>query len=293
MAAFARGEHDVLVSTTIIESGLDIPNANTLIIDRADWFGLAQLYQLRGRVGRAAAQAYAYFFHPPHSPLTPEARARLETIGENTQLGAGLSIALRDMEIRGVGDLLGTRQSGHIAAVGFHLYTQLLAQAVRHLHGETDASTLPVEAQNVIIDLPVPAYLPTSTITEPELRIQIYRRLAQLDTPEAIDAMADELADRFGPLPRAVEGLLFQLRVKLLAFRAHATAISRAGNKIGVHLPYLANADRVALQQQLGHDVRVSRVAVWLTIENMPAEQWQAALLDILEKLHADVGKPV
>ena len=292
MSAFAQGKYDVLVSTTIIESGLDIPNANTLIIDRADRFGLAQLYQLRGRVGRAAWQAYAYFFHPPHSPLTPEARARLETIGEHTQLGAGLSIALRDMEIRGVGDLLGTRQSGHIAAVGFHLYTQLLAQAVRHLRGEADAPTLPVAAENVIIDLPVPAYLPAHYIGEPELRIQIYRRLAQLETPDAVDAMAEELADRFGPLPRAVEGLLFQLRVKLLALRAHASAISRSGDKIGIHLPYLANADRAALQERLGYDVRVSRVAVWLSIADMPAEQWQAALLDILGKLGATVGEP-
>ena len=292
MAAFARGEHDVLVSTTIIESGLDIPNANTLIVDRADWFGLAQLYQLRGRVGRAAAQAYAYFFHPSHSPLTPEARARLETIGENTQLGAGFSIALRDMEIRGVGDLLGTRQSGHIAAVGFHLYTQLLAQAVRHLRGETEGPTLPIAADNVIIDLPVPAYLPASYIPEAELRIQIYRRLAQLETLDSIDAMAAELADRFGPLPRAVKGLLFQLRVKLLALRVQATAISLAGDKIGVHLPYLANVDRAALQEQLGHNVHVSRVAVWLPVEDMSTAQWQVALLDILEKLRAHVGKP-
>ncbi|NJL95180.1 MAG: transcription-repair coupling factor [Anaerolineae bacterium] len=141
MAAFARGNYDVLISTSIIESGLDIPNANTLIVDRADWFGLAELYQLRGRVGRSAQQAYAYFFHPPYHQLTEEARQRLETIAEETQLGAGLSIAMRDLEIRGAGDLLGKRQSGHIAAVGFQLYTQLLAQAVQKLKAQQGLST--------------------------------------------------------------------------------------------------------------------------------------------------------
>ncbi len=130
-------------------------------MDRADWFGLAQLYQLRGRVGRGANQAYAYFFHTHTSRLTDEARARLDTIGEQTDLGAGMSIAMRDLEIRGAGDLLGTRQSGHIAAVGFHLYTQLLAQAVKHLKGEGEAPHLTVSTPTMTIDLPLPTYIPT------------------------------------------------------------------------------------------------------------------------------------
>ncbi len=133
MNSFARGDYDILLCTTIIESGLDIQNANTIILDRADMFGLAQLYQLRGRVGRSANRAYAYFFHPRLSRLTEDARARLQTIAEQTQLGAGMSIAMRDLEIRGTGDLLGLRQSGYIASIGFHLYTQLLAQAVQRL----------------------------------------------------------------------------------------------------------------------------------------------------------------
>lgn len=285
MTAFARGDYDVLLSTTIIESGLDIPNANTLIVDRADWFGLAQLYQLRGRVGRGANQAYAYFFHPRTSRLTADARARLETIGEQTELGSGFSIAMRDLEIRGAGDMLGTRQSGHIAAVGFHLYTELLAQAVRHLKGEGEPPQMPIAAQTVTIDLPLPAYFPVSYIAEPSLRIQLYRRLAEIDSFEAIDAMRAELADRFGLLPRAVEGLLYQIRVKLLAQRANASAIATENGQITIRLPYLATVDRAMLQQALGHDTRVSRVGIWLPADGVPEEKWQANLLEVLERL--------
>ena len=285
MTAFARGDYDVLLSTTIIESGLDIPNANTLIVDRADWFGLAQLYQLRGRVGRGANQAYAYFFHPRTSRLTADARARLDTIGEQTELGSGFSIAMRDLEIRGAGDMLGTRQSGHIAAVGFHLYTELLAQAIRHLKGEGEPPQMPIAAQTVTIDLPLPAYFPVSYIAEPSLRIQLYRRLAEIDSFEAIDAMRAELADRFGPLPRAVEGLLYQIRVKLLAQRANASAIATENGQITIRLPYLATVDRAMLQQALGHDTRVSRVGIWLPADGVPEEKWQANLLEVLERL--------
>src|SRR5581483_10015607 len=184
MAEFARGEYDVLLCTTIIESGLDIPNANTIIIDRADTFGLAQLYQLRGRVGRGANRAYAYLFHPRTSRLTPEARARLDTIAEQTELGGAMSIAMRDLEIRGAGDLLGTRQSGYIASVGFHLYTQLLGQAVQKLRsGESGGAALPshtVTGPAATIDLPLPAFIPVDFIPEVSLRLQLYRRLADL-----------------------------------------------------------------------------------------------------------------
>ncbi len=285
MTAFARGDYDVLLSTTIIESGLDIPNANTLIVDRSDWFGLAQLYQLRGRVGRGANQAYAYFFHPRTSRLTPEARARLETIGEQTELGSGFSIAMRDLEIRGAGDLLGTRQSGHIAAVGFHLYTELLAQAVRHLKGEGEAPHLPIAAQTVTIDLPLPAFLPVHYVPDTSLRIQLYRRIAEIDTLERVEEMRAELADRFGPLPRAVEGLLYQIRVKLLAQRANASALATENGQIAIRLPYLATIDRAALQETLGHNTRVSRTGIWLPANGLPEAEWQANLIDVLEKL--------
>lgn len=284
MAAFARGEYDVLLCTTIIESGLDIPNANTIIIDRADMFGLAQLYQLRGRVGRSSNRAYAYFFHPKISRLTEDARARLQTIAEQTELGAGMSIAMRDLEIRGAGDLLGKRQSGYIASVGFHLYTQLLAQAVQRLKsGQPMPATLSA-TPSIAIDLPITAYVPTDFIPDMALRMQFYRRLAEVQTEPQLDAMHAELTDRFGILPDELEGLLFQLRVKLLAQQANVTAISSGDDQISIKLPYLAEVDRVALQNYLGNGVRVSRTSVWLPRDLDPSD-WQARLLRVLSRL--------
>ena len=288
MSRFAAGEIDVLVSTSIIEAGLDIPRANTLIVDRADRFGLAQLYQLRGRVGRSAEQAFAYFFHPPYSQLTPEARARLETIAEQTHLGAGMDVALRDLEIRGAGDILGMRQHGHISAVGFHLYTRMLAQAVKRLRAERDGS-LPPDAQapvslreTVTIDLPLPTYIPTDYVPELALRIQLYRRMAELDDEQAINDLAAELADRFGPLPPPVENLLYQLRVRHLALAAGVEAILSEGGQISIRLTGLAHVDRPALQRRLGHNVRVSRTGIWLPRDD---EGWQETLLAVLERL--------
>lgn len=286
MRDFSHGEYDVLVSTSIIESGLDIPNANTMIIDRADWFGLAELYQLRGRVGRSANQAYAYFFHPSTSKLTEEARARLETIGEETQLGAGLSIAMRDLELRGAGDILGKRQSGHITAVGFHLYTQLLAQAIQKLKTKANgAKPTPPTPTSIIIDLPLPTYIPPDYVEDTALRIQLYRRLADLHELKEVKEMASEFNDRFGPMPRAVECLLFQLQVKIEASHARATAVVTEQGKIAIKLPYLGQIDRERLQAELGADVRVSRTAIFISREGGDDEAWMVKLLDVLEKL--------
>src|SRR5512136_1065941 len=177
MEAFTKGEVDVLLSTSIIESGLDIPNANTLIVDRADTFGLAQLYQLRGRVGRGAQRAYAYFFRHNRKSPSEEGRQRLETIAENTQLGAGFSIAMRDLEIRGTGDILGTRQHGHIAAVGFHLYTSLLAEAVQRLRKDIGlpVPTLPptfnLQLNAANVELPLPAGIPAEYVPDTKTRL--------------------------------------------------------------------------------------------------------------------------
>jgi transcription-repair coupling factor (superfamily II helicase) len=296
MADFALGAYDVLVCTTIIENGIDIPNANTMIVDRADRFGLAQLYQLRGRVGRSANQAYAYFFHPRNQPLTPEARARLETIGEYTELGSGMSIAVRDMEIRGMGDLLGVRQSGYIDAVGFHLYAQLLNEAVATIQNarpelpqpkigltETDEDHSGPRTP-VTIDLPLPAYIPTDFIGDMALRIQLYRRLASIEDLEELDTMEAELQDRFGALPPAVQGLVYQMRVKLLGQLAGATGITTENSKVAIRLPYLGSINREALQEQLGDEVRISRTAVWLNASVSDA-QWQATLLSVLKNL--------
>lgn len=284
MLAFGRGDYDALISTSIIESGIDIPNANTLIVDRADWFGMAQLYQLRGRVGRSAQQAYAYFFHPGDRRLTDDARIRLETLAENTYLGAGFQIAMRDLELRGAGDILSTRQTGQVSAIGLHLYTQLLSNAVNQLKGESKRTTTPSAMQeNIPIDLPIPAYLPTGWIPEMELRLQIYRRMAGLGSSEDVDIMREELRDRFGALPTAVENLLFQINIKLLAQAAGASAITASNDRILVRLPYLPDINRDNLQRQLGDIVQVTRTAI--EVPRGDTDTWQIQLLDILEKL--------
>lgn len=300
MEAFGNGEYDILLSTSIIESGLDIPNANTLIVDRADWFGLAQLYQLRGRVGRSAQQAYSYFFHPPANRLTDEARTRLETLTEYTDLGAGYQIAMRDLELRGAGDILSTRQSGHVAAIGLNLYTQMLAQAVRDLRAQEPATNgkdgrvdgrhaelppaPPISQSSVLIDLPLPAYLPTDWIPDMGLRLQIYRRIGGLATTEDVNAMRNELIDRFGALPAAVEGLIYQIEIKLLAQAANATAVlSRDRNaRIEIRLPYLPEINRERLEARLGGDVRVTRTAVELTTQ---PDTWRDRVCSILTQL--------
>jgi len=219
MHRFNRGDTDILLSTTIIESGLDIPNANTLIVDRADTLGLSELYQLRGRVGRGAARAYAYFFRHRRLAPTIDSQQRLDVIAENTELGSGYSIAMRDLEIRGAGELLGTRQHGHIQAVGFHLYTRLLADSVRQIRlawaargqepagsagaSEWEQRTPPV-AMPVTVDLPLNAGIPASYIADGDLRLRLYRRIADLRDEAELDALASEFADRFGPPPDAV-----------------------------------------------------------------------------------------
>ncbi|MGF1504388.1 MAG: transcription-repair coupling factor [Anaerolineae bacterium] len=289
MDRFASGEIDVLVTTTIIEAGLDIPNANTLIVDRADRFGLSQLYQLRGRVGRSAMRAYAYFFHPALNTLTDEARARLQTIAEHTGLGSGFNIAMRDLEIRGAGDILGARQSGHISAVGVNLYTRMLADAVRRLRDQRDMDEEVIEEaprEVVTIELPIPTYIPTDYIPDMALRVQLYRRMADLSDEESLQEFAAELADRFGEPPPAVQNLLYQLRVKRHALAARVDAVLNEGEQVSIKIPGLAFVDRRALQERLGHNVRVSRTAVWLPRNGDGS--WQRSLLTVLDRLRSE-----
>jgi transcription-repair coupling factor (superfamily II helicase) len=293
MADFAAGQTDVLVCTTIIQSGLDIPNANTLIIHRADRFGLADLYQLRGRVGRGAARAYAYLLMDKHQTLSPVARQRLETILEASELGAGFQIALRDLEIRGAGELLGARQHGHIAAVGFDLYTRLLAQSVSELRqrkqdkAETPASgPLPAVdplAPPVALELPVDARIPEEYVADTSLRLQLYRRLAGLADLHALNEMERELADRFGPLPQETRDLLYVVRVKALCQRAGVSSIAQDDDQLTLLVDALASLDRAALQQQLGPDARVGSRQIWLAIANRP--DWQELLAKALQTL--------
>ena len=202
MHAFLRGDADVLVSTTIIESGLDIPQANTLIVERADMLGLSQLYQIRGRVGRSDATAYAFLFYPEARELTPEARARLTTLADHTELGAGFAIAMRDLEIRGAGELLGGEQSGHVAAVGFELYVELLNEAVAELQGQRRVAARPVR-----VDARIDAYVPQPYVGSEALRIDIHRRLALSETEDELRELQASLEDRFGPLPEPVANL--------------------------------------------------------------------------------------
>jgi transcription-repair coupling factor (superfamily II helicase) len=215
MTQFINGEADVLLSTTIIESGLDIPNANTIIIDRADRFGLSDLYQLRGRVGRYKHQAYAYLLLPRHARLLTDVRKRISAIKQYSTLGSGFKIAMRDLEIRGAGNLLGSEQSGHITAVGFELYCQLLKQSVASLKGEKVKPR--VEVQVRLDFLGHAAALPESYATEPQHRIEIYRKLAQATDKPALEILQKELRDRFGPMPPAVELLLLVAELKILA----------------------------------------------------------------------------
>ncbi|HZB86289.1 MAG TPA: transcription-repair coupling factor [Gaiellaceae bacterium] len=212
MLLFLRGDADVLVSTTIIESGLDIPQANTLIVERADALGLAQLYQIRGRVGRSDQLAHAYLFYPDASELTPEARARLATLADHTELGAGFAIAMRDLEIRGAGDLLGAEQSGHVAALGFELYVELLGEAVAELAGERRPTARPVR-----VDARVDAYVPNTYIDSEAMRIDLHRRLALVETEDELRELEAATIDRFGPMPEPVENLfaIQEVRIKV------------------------------------------------------------------------------
>ncbi len=291
MDAFSANEIDILLCTSIIESGRDIPHANTLIIDRADMFGLAQLYQLRGRVGRGANRAYAYFFHDKHHRMTPEARQRLETIAEQTELGAGYSIAMRDLEMRGAGDLLGARQHGHISAVGFHLYTRLLAEAVRRLKSKLPGSTAQIGSLEfevgVSVDLPIPATLPAEYIPDRNLRLKLYRRLADIKDEQGIADIAAELADRFGRMPKPVENLLYQIKVKILAQRAAVEAVAGESGQIVLRSRLWETEEgREAGAAALGAAGRIGKGKAWLArLAEGAAKSWKEQLVESLEQL--------
>ena len=227
---FWEREIDVLVCTTIVESGLDISNANTLIVDRADLLGLSQLHQLRGRVGRGRERAYAYFMYPSEQPLTEMAHDRLATIAQHTDLGSGMQIAMKDLEIRGAGNLLGGEQSGHIADVGFDLYLRLVGEALAEVRG-----TGVQEVAEVRVELPIDAHLPHEFVPEERLRLDVYRRLAAATTDPEVEAVAAEMTDRFGALPAVVESLLGVARFRVLARRAGLDEVVLQGNAVRFH----------------------------------------------------------
>jgi transcription-repair coupling factor (superfamily II helicase) len=225
---FWNRDYDILVCTTIVETGLDISNANTLIVERSDTFGLSQLHQLRGRVGRSRERGYAYFLYPPQVPLTETAYDRLATIAQNNELGAGMSVALKDLEIRGAGNVLGVEQSGHVAGVGFDLYVRLVGEAVEAYRAAADGQTVTSseEPKDVRIDLPVDAHLPPDYIASDRLRLEGYRRLAAASDDAAVDAVVEELTDRYGSLPEPAQRLVAVARLRLLCRASGITEVS-------------------------------------------------------------------
>ena len=239
MHAFLRGDADVLVSTTIIESGIDIPQANTLVVERADMLGLSQLYQIRGRVGRSDVTAHAYLLYPDAQELTPEARARLATLADHTELGAGFQIAMRDLEIRGAGDLLGAEQSGHVAAMGFELYVEMLNEAVAELSGQARVVTRPVR-----VDARVDAYIPATYVASEAMKIDLHRRLALVESDDELRELRLATEDRFGPLPDPVENLFAIQEAKLALARVGADYLVYRGGRATVG-PLALGSDEV------------------------------------------------
>jgi len=289
MADFIQGKSDILVCTSIIQSGLDMPNVNTLIINQADRFGLTQLYQLRGRVGRGANLAYAYFLYERGKRLTPVAEKRLKTIFQATELGAGFGIAMKDLEIRGAGTLLGIRQSGQISTVGFHLYSQLLAQAVEEQKakraGVAEKAPVPSRLPPPTIDLPLPAYIPEEYITDLLTRLGLYQKMVTLERMEQIETLAQEFSDRFGALPPEIENLLYTVRIKTLAAKAGIESISTEHGEIILRLFEGLHFDRQKLEPILKDGIKFHPFHLRLNPKRL-GKEWQK----MLEKVVRNIG---
>jgi transcription-repair coupling factor (superfamily II helicase) len=248
MMDYLRGGADVLVCTSIIESGIDIPQANTLIVDRADTFGLAQLYQIRGRVGRSRERAYAYLLYDSAAALTPDAAQRLSALSDYTELGAGFKIAMRDLEIRGAGNLLGDEQSGHVAALGFELYMQMLDEAVRAAGGEEESAEAP---EPVRLDINVDAYVPAGYVPYEQAKIEVHRRIAAAVEVAEVERLREDLEDRFGPVPQPLENLLALQRARIKFGQAGARTVSFRGDRLAVVPIELDSARAKRLREEL------------------------------------------
>ena len=284
MVGFANGDADILVCTTIIESGLDMPNVNTLILERADRFGLAQLYQLRGRVGRSEHRAYAYLLVPRGRRITEAADHRLQAILEASELGAGFRIAMRDLEIRGAGNILGASQSGHIQEVGLDLYTQLLNEAVRELEeegGSSDGVEIPPELPR--IELPMDARIPEDYVDHLPTRLAVYQRLAKMSDADYIPEIREELRDRFGPLPEEVENLLTLVSLRTLAADVGVESIVQGNDAIVLSLRVPVGGARVPLQRALGPSVQVGNTQMQMPLRRL-GDEWLSRLTRVLER---------
>jgi len=262
---FWEGRYDVLVCTTIIESGIDMPTVNTLIVDRADLLGLGQLHQLRGRVGRAGSRAYAYLFHPKDVALSEEAYERLRTIGEATELGSGFRIAMRDLEIRGAGNLLGTGQSGHVATVGYDLYVQMVNEAM----GELSGVEVPDEVE-LRIELPVDAHLPVDYVAREDQRLEAYRRLAEVTSDADVDDVGVEWRDRYGPVPEPAAALLELGRLRAACLmRGISEVVAVRSNRIG-GAPF--NVKLTPLRLRTSRQMRLERLRPGTVVKTDAAE---------------------
>ena len=287
MSDFSEREFDVLVCTTIIESGIDLPNVNTLVIDRADMFGLSQLYQVRGRIGRGTNRAYAYLMVPRGRQLSETAEQRLNTILAATELGAGFQIAMRDLEIRGMGNILGAEQSGHISAVGFDLYSKLLADTVRDLKSGADPTrNSPVEFSTVRVDLGLDARIPDSFIEDLAQRLIVYQRLARMHSKDEIDDLREELWDRFGPVPRNVDLLLDAARIRALAEQSGIDSVVAREDTLTLTLKEPTGGARQALQRALGRGVRVGHMQIRVDIDR-DADNWLEETLEVMGQVRA------
>src|SRR4051794_38516824 len=272
MIRFLRGEADVLVSTSIIESGIDIPQANTLVVDRADHFGLSQLYQIRGRVGRSRERAYAYLLYPSAAALTQEAADRLAALSDYTELGAGFKVAMRDLELRGAGSLLGDEQSGHVAALGFELYMQMLDEAVRALDPDEDGAEPP---EPVRLDVNVDAYVPADYIPYEQAKVDVHRRIAGAREISELMELRSELEDRFGELPEPLENLITLQQARIKLGRAGATAVSFKGGRLAVTPIDLDAATARRLREALpGANYEAGRSQLSLRVRDERAERF-------------------
>jgi transcription-repair coupling factor (superfamily II helicase) len=290
MLSFLRGDADCLVATTIIESGLDVPQANTLVVERADQLGLAQAYQIRGRVGRSHERAFAYLLYPSAEALSPDAGARLATLSDHTELGSGFAIAMRDLELRGAGDLLGSEQSGHVAAVGFELYVSLLEEAVEAMRA-TDGARPALEAQ-VRLDVDVDAYLPSEYVPFEAAKIDVHRRVAAAREPGELRALRDELRDRFGPVPEPVANLLELQRARVELGRAGARTVEVRGGRLSITPLELEAAEVGSLRERIPEAMYESRAkTLSLRVADEPQERLEATL-GLTEALRDAVAKP-
>jgi transcription-repair coupling factor (superfamily II helicase) len=289
MLTFMSGEADCLVATTIIESGIDIPAANTLIVERADHLGLAQAYQIRGRVGRSRERAFAYLLYPSEEALTGEASTRLATLADHTELGSGFKIAMRDLDIRGAGNLLGDEQSGHVAAVGFELYCQLIDEAVAEGSGREAGDEYP---EPVRLDVGVDAYLPVSYIPFEAAKIDVHRRIAAARRVGDLRLIRDEMTDRFGRLPDEAENLLSLQQARIGLGASGATAVQFRGGRLTVVGVELDSEAAEALRKGVegaAYDWKANEVT--LRVDNDPMVRLKAIslLADCLSEVRMDM----